>query len=256
MAEAAIDGDAVVAVVNGESVSVGDLLALVKWRGETGLIDELIECKLLESAADEFGIQIAGHMLQAAADAFRDRLGLASARATHRWLKARRISEAEFSQIVRFDLLRRLVTDHVATERAVGRHFAEHMAEFDRVELSRITVDDRELAAMLHRRIEAGEISFADAARRHSVDTATARRGGRLGWIYREDLAPALAAAAFSADGLCGPVAADGSSHLLLVHARKQGIADSEVREAIRRTIYADFIARRRKAASVSVSPD
>lgn len=46
-----------------------------------------------------------------------------------------------------------------------------------------------ELVTDIRQRIVSGELSFEDAASEYSADSATAKRGGHLGWIERDDLA-------------------------------------------------------------------
>lgn len=67
--------------------------------------------------------------------------------------------------------------------------------------------------------IEAGEMDFATAAKEHSDDVASARNGGQLGLLAKQDLPDELAEVAFglSQDVVSDPVRSDDGFHLLLV---------------------------------------
>lgn len=70
------------------------------------------------------------------------------------------------------------------------------VARADRVRLSHIYVHGLTMAALekalrVRRDLAAG-LAFADAARIYSEDPATAERGGDLGWLGRQEVAPAL----------------------------------------------------------------
>lgn len=67
--------------------------------------------------------------------------------------------------------------------------------------------------------IEAGEMDFATAAKEHSDDVASARNGGQLGLLAKQDLPDELAEVAFSLsqDVVSDPVRSDDGFHLLLV---------------------------------------
>jgi peptidyl-prolyl cis-trans isomerase D len=79
--------------------------------------------------------------------------------------------------------------------------------------------------------IEAGDISFADAARQYSQDPGSAERGGDLGYFTRGRMVPAFEEAAFGASPgqVVGPVETEFGYHIIQVNAR----ANHEVRLAI-----------------------
>lgn len=104
----------------------------------------------------------------------------------------------------------------------------------------------RRRAAELRSRVAAGE-SFEAMARRFS-DSESRHRGGALGWIGREDLAPEAAAVVFAlTEGeLSEPVVTADGAHLFLV---RQAMGDrtyalDEVRELVVRRMQAERVAR------------
>ncbi|MGB3541419.1 peptidyl-prolyl cis-trans isomerase [Rubrivirga sp.] len=97
-----------------------------------------------------------------------------------------------------------------------------------------------EVAEQLKRRIEAGAISFEDAARQQSMDESNKARGGDLGWFSRGRMVSEFEDAAFSAPigQVVGPVESQFGQHLILVEAR----SSQEVELVqISRPVEADF---------------
>lgn len=123
-----------------------------------------------------------------------------------RWLERAGITREHWeneiaAELARDKYLERLVEGpaaQAASDEAVTLWFADNKdfledvptraraAHWFRVSLRQ---DPDELAAAVketHRRLAAGEISFADACRESSDDYATRERGGELGWIERD----------------------------------------------------------------------
>lgn len=88
----------------------------------------------------------------------------------------------------------------------------------------------RRRAEQLLADLQAGRISFAEAARRHSQDPGSAQRGGDLGYFTRGMMVRPFEEAAFAArpGQIVGPVETEFGVHLIQVTGR----ADQEVRLA------------------------
>jgi peptidyl-prolyl cis-trans isomerase SurA len=87
----------------------------------------------------------------------------------------------------------------------------------------------RRKIALLRQRIIQGE-NFADLARLNSDDTASAQRGGDLGWIVPGDLVPEFerAAAALKPGDISEPVRTAFGFHLIQVMARRTADLSSD----------------------------
>lgn len=97
----------------------------------------------------------------------------------------------------------------------------------------------RELLVETRRQIEAGEISFGDAARKVSQD-GTRNAGGDLGWFVRGDYEPSFEEAAFATDKgkISGPFRTPFGLHLVtVVDVRARQMAAPEDTEAVKRQI-------------------
>lgn len=109
-------------------------------------------------------------------------------------------------------------------------------AESEAVQADHILIrspeDSDEISAQLEEirgQIDSGDLSFEEAARRHSQD-GSASRGGDLGWFGRGQMVDTFEEAAFAANigEVIGPIKTQFGYHLIRVNAR----AASEVRIA------------------------
>ena len=167
--------------------------------------------------------------------------------------------------------------DTIATEAELRKYLAGHLDQFDGsvVRVSQIVVrvpadappGERAAAHVklttLRAEIVGKAVTFADAAKKHSVD-ASAVKGGDPGFVARRDAFadPAVTAAAYKlADGeVSAPVDSPAGVHLVTVTGRKPGkppafetVADW-VRESYLEDVRAGLVAKLRAAAAVTVT--
>lgn len=92
--------------------------------------------------------------------------------------------------------------------------------DYERVDAGHILVSDEASAVEIKAMIENGEVSFAEAATRYSIDTGTAASGGALGEFRRGEMVPEFEDASFDATPgvLVGPVESQFGYHLILVN--------------------------------------
>jgi len=92
--------------------------------------------------------------------------------------------------------------------------------DYERVDADHILVSDEASAVEIKAMIENGEVSFAEAATRYSIDTGTAASGGALGEFGRGEMVPEFEDASFGATPgvLVGPVESQFGYHLILVN--------------------------------------
>ena len=92
------------------------------------------------------------------------------------------------------------------------------------VRASHILFDDPELAETVRARIEAGEVSFADAAREHSLDMRTKRQGGSLGQVQWGQSVSAFQEKAFELEPgeLSEVFESDYGYHIVVVESREE----------------------------------
>ena len=108
----------------------------------------------------------------------------------------------------------------------VKAYYDENKAQFVRgasVAASHILVDSEEKAAELKAKIEAGEVSFEDAARENS-SCPSCQNGGALGEFTRGQMVPEFDEAAFSMEvgELRGPVKTQFGFHIIKVTSKNE----------------------------------
>lgn len=250
---AAPQGRPAAAVVNGEVVHLDQVDAALKARPLTAgpvppamlkqlrlaMLDGLIDDVLLRQFVAKHGpkvdpVELDGHLK-----------GLAEALAKQGkkpadYYRETGQTEAEVRQAWAALLGFHKYANQVGTEAELKAYFAANKDVFDRVTvrasllMGRVgpaaapgeKVAAREKLARLKADIAAGKVTFADAARRHSLDPS-APAGGDLGFFARRDAVvdPEVAQAAFAArpGELAGPVDTEFGPALVLVTDRTPG---------------------------------
>lgn len=249
------DLNSIVAIkMDGEEVSLAEMLRTLKVSEKLGFLDDAIAGLLLVRAAKAEGIKVSDEELQRAVDEFRRSRGLSQAAQTHQWLQQKHWSVDDLEAHLELGILRRKLADKIATQENIEGHFAQHRRAYDRAVLAHIAVSDEALAEQLRAQLQQGA-DFGDLARRHSIDKATKSYGGELGIADRSSLSPAVEAAVFSAaDGdVVGPIKTDMGYHLLKVHHLLLGKLDKHVAAAIRDDLYHDWLSQQRQTAKIEV---
>jgi len=130
----------------------------------------------------------------------------------------------EFVKMVKKEeMLRTKVIETVAPltqekiEEAYKENLSDIIAQYEQVKAGHILVDTREEAEKIKADIEAGTITFEEAAKEYSKDSGTAENGGMLGWVKRGRTVPEFEAAAFSGklNELTPPVKSDYGFHII-----------------------------------------
>jgi len=128
-------------------------------------------------------------------------------------------------------MIRALVQEEIGSkvkvdEKDVQEYFAAHADEFsgDTLRLRHILVQTEGEAKDLQARLAKNE-AFEDLAKKFSRDTASAPKGGDLGYLGREQMLPDFARAAFAlkANEVSDPVKTPFGLHLIKLVDRKKG---------------------------------
>ncbi len=194
------EGSKVVARVDGQAVTLAQVLARAKLDRGPSLLMEMIDARLIESAAAEAGLEIGDEELEmrrqrAVAEAGSE----ADFEAT---LALRGLSRPEFLEQLRMDmLLDKLATGKmVIADQEVADFYREHLAEFARGEQvkSRMMLFVTRADAEAVRETLAAGGDFAGLAGALSTDPGTKDSGGEMGWFARGDYAAAICDVAFA----------------------------------------------------------
>jgi len=245
-------GDAIAIAVNGDEISLHDLLATAKFRGRLDFIAETVDAVLIRGAAARMQLEVSDAECQAEADEFRARRQLYEAQKTEAWLAAHHLAQEDWELQLEDGILRRKLRQLLTADR-IDQYFAENKRAWDAATVSRIVVTDENIGLELRAQAMEGEAGFHELARRHSVDEATRHAGGHTGRVRRQDLDAMLAASIFGAQPgeVTGPVSSDQGWHLFLVEALHPAQRDRETREAIAEALLADWLTDERKRADI-----
>ena len=128
-------------------------------------------------------------------------------------------------------MIRALVQDEIGNklkveEKDVEEYFKAHPDEFsgDTVHLRHIVLQNEDEAKDIKARLTKNE-SFDDLAKKYSKDSATAAKGGDLGFLSREQVLPEFARVAFSLKPgeVSDPVKTPFGFHVIKLMERKKG---------------------------------
>lgn len=214
VAEAAPDYaiDTPLAVVNGENLTVGDMVVIRRQLPEqyqalpdevlfNGLRDQLIDQLLLAQAAAEAGleqqpsvaIQIANQRRATLAEAY-----------------------------LRSEIAARVTPE--AAEALYKERYVDAPPQQE-VHAAHILVDSEEKAKELKAQLDGGA-DFAELAKANGTD-GTASRGGDLGWFVHSDMVPEFADAAFAMEpgAIGGPVKSAAGWHLIKLEEKRERAA-------------------------------
>jgi parvulin-like peptidyl-prolyl isomerase len=233
---------------DGVSISLGDWLTHLKWRGRLlPLLREVALERLVAQQATQAGLAVTGAEQQAAADAFRHRQGLFSAADTRAWLARQGLTGEDFARSLEADLLAEKLKDHLTRDRIAG-HFTTHRDRYDRARLRQLVAPREDLAREMLSQFRDEDRDFSDLARELA---AVGVRGGEVRSVFRQDLPPALAEAAFAArpGDVVGPVATPEGFHLLLVEEIIPASLDPDAAARIRQELLDAWLAERLQAA-------
>jgi parvulin-like peptidyl-prolyl isomerase len=231
-------GDAVAIEVNGEEISLHDLLAAAKFRGRMDFVAQAVDAALIRAAAACLRVEVSDAELQAEADNFRASRELYEAQKTEAWLAAQHLSQEDWELQLEGEILRRKLRQALCAGK-VEQHFAENKRAWEAATVLQIVVADENIARELRAQIVEDEADFSDLARQYSVEDAPPR------CFRRQDLDPALAAAIFGvqAGEIAGPVRSDRGWRLVLVEAFHPAKLDEQTRDEIEEELFAEWLA-------------
>ncbi|MGI5816498.1 MAG: peptidyl-prolyl cis-trans isomerase [Armatimonadota bacterium] len=191
---------AVVARVNGETITASELLdELRKRRGAPTLVD-LIDTALIEQGAEQAGITASDEEMQlrwqramAEAGSETDMRGI---------LEQRGVTEDDYRERLRIDLLLDKLARETMNipEQEIKDFYNEHREDYalgDRVKAKMILVASETDARHIRDALDDPDASFEGLARALSIDPATKDDGGDMGWFERDAYARAITDVAF-----------------------------------------------------------
>src|SRR6476660_745868 len=138
--------------VNGEDISLYDVLLPAKGSGNLNFLQEAINAAIIRQEAARLAIEVSDEELQSAADEFRAAHDLYDGASTEAWLAARRLTLEEWETFVEGSVLRKKLRDAITADK-IEQHFAVNRLAFDTAELSRLVVSDEDIAKELRAQV-------------------------------------------------------------------------------------------------------
>ncbi len=169
--------------------------------------------------------------------------------------------KAEFAKVKEEMLanfnLQKAIEAVTVTDEEAQKYYDENKAQFKKgesVSASHILVDSEEKANEILAKINAGEISFEDAAR-ESSSCPSSQNGGALGEFTRGQMVPEFDSAAFSMEvgELRGPVKTQFGYHIIKLTDKKpeEEMAFAEIKEQVKGMLLND---KRQKAYTSKIN--
>jgi putative peptide maturation system protein len=240
--------------VNGEEVSLYDVLSFAKLNGSLQLFSDAIEAAIVRQGAAQKGIEVSDEELQQAADDFRTANELYDAETTQAWLEDRKLSYQEWETSLEYQVTEQKLRE-VLTTGLVEQRFVEQKLSFDKAAVSRLVLKDQDVARELRAQIVDDGADFHALAREYSTHSATRPAGGYAGEVLRTDMEPALEAAIFGAQPgkVVGPIKTDEGWELVKLERLIPAELNDEMRETIKTLIFEEWLSEQRKKARIKV---
>ena len=235
------------------TITKEDILHQIKLsRKIPEMVEEIVNRKIIASAAEEAGIEITTGELQKAADQMRVMSQLKDAQATWAWLEKYGLSLNDFEEIVYITLLSQKLTTHLFKDR-VEPYFYEHQLDYAGAIIYEIILDDEDEAIELFYEIQEGEVSFSEAAQQCIQDTELRRKGGYRGQVYRTDMKPEVSAAVFAANppAILKPIITSDGIYLVLVEEIIKPELDKNLRLKIMLDLFAEWLKQQKEQVQV-----
>lgn len=233
-----------IATVGEKNLTLKDLIFHLKTDLNQNVLGATVEEEVLRRTAAQLGITITDQDLQKAADEFRRKEGLLSARETHEWLREHGMSVEDMERKIEDGLLRERLVTAVITEDKVMKVFTENITDFQRVKAGVIIADKEGTAREVVSQLEEGEADFVQLALRHSIADNVQMNGGFYGRAHRKDFPPAVEAKVFdeNAPELIGPVQAGGKYYVIKLYEKMKSDLDDTARAICEHKIFDEFL--------------
>jgi parvulin-like peptidyl-prolyl isomerase len=207
------------------------------------VIEQIFTRRIILAEAERLGIKVEIPELQEAADLFRAKNRLISARITEKWLEMNQLSLDDFETIIHLELLSDKLKQVVLIDK-VEQHFYQHQLDFDRVVISEVILANKELATELYYAIREGEISFQDVAAKYITDPELKRKGGYLGQIKRKDLNPGLRSifSVTTYPQVLKPIATAQGFHLIWLEEKIEATLEPDIYAEIQSQLFTELL--------------
>ncbi|MDB9450620.1 peptidylprolyl isomerase [Dolichospermum circinale] len=222
------------------TITQSDILQQIKLSCKIPeLVEQIVNRKVIITAAEEAGIKVEVEELQKAADFLRLTNDMTSANDTWKWLEKNSLSIDDFEDIVYTSVVTGKLSQHLFSDQ-IEPFFFENQLNYAGVVMYEVVFNDEDLAIELFYAVKEGEMSFYDVAHQYIQDIELRRKGGYLGVLNRRDLKPEISAAVFGAKSpqVIKPIITSKGVHLIFV----EEIIQPELNDKLRQQIVSDLL--------------
>lgn len=240
-----MQSDTVVTTVRGEKITVADVIVQLKLKGVfRSSIYELIEQRVIERAAEDFGVAPSAHVVDLLAQKRRHELGVADDDTFERYLKFHGVGKGAWLRSVRVDAQRDALKNYIATPRRLNEEFRRDSERFASASVARIVCRDRAEAEHVFSLGKSGGADFLLLARDYSTDENTRLAGGYIGAVNRGILPAEVEAAVFAAQAgaVLGPFREHGIWTVYKVHAINPPKLNDALKAVLAERIFAQWL--------------
>lgn len=242
--------------VDEQPIGIGEVIKYLRASGKLGhFIGDVLRQKVIEQEikAKEDEIELNSAIVEQAAIDFRLKNQLTEPQRFQEWLVKNNTDYTTFHESISFgfklDKLKVLVT-----EGKISEYFIERKIFLDRVVLSRIIVDTRELAEELQTQIQEG-VSFEQLAREYSL-TDDRILNGMMGAVSRGTMPDILRAAVdiANAGDLLGPIQLEERYALFRVEQFLPAtLEDTQLKKALQNELFEKWLAEKIQKLTVKL---
>jgi len=238
--------------VNGEEVSLYDVLKLAKLLGTLKFIDDSITAALIQQGAHQRDLEVSDEELQQAADNYRMQNDLHDAETTEDWLQAQKLSYEDWESLLESQVKEAKLREAL-TVGSIEQRFTEQRLTLDKAAISRLVLADEGVARELRAQIVEDGADFHALAREYSIHANTRPASGYAGLISRTDMEPALEAAVFGSQPgkVVGPIKTDDGWELVKVERLALAELDDEMRETLKTKLFNEWLSEQRRKARI-----
>lgn len=249
------DASKALLIVDEQPLSLRQCLRYLQTAGKLQpFIGDILRQYVLEREIEtRQDVEVSPAMVEQSVVDFRLKQNLTDPQAFQDWLTRNGINYEMFhSQLVTSFKLERLKA--VVTEPRIQEHFIERKLFFDRIVLSRIVVDNKDLAEELRSQILEGA-SFEQLAREYSISDEKVANG-MMGPVSRGTLPDALRAAVDSASPgeLIGPLEIE--KHWVIFRVEQflpATLEDASLRQAMQNEVFERWLGEKLQAMTVKL---
>lgn len=210
-----------VASVNGTEISKDELYAEMLKASGNETLDLMISDEIIRQETEKEGIEVTDEEIAAEITVYEEQYGGADQLEAALAESGMTIEDLE-EEVKTYVQIEKLIgPDIEITDEQITAYFEENkesLGQSAKVEASHILTATKEEAEELKAQLEDGA-DFAELAKEHSTDTASAENGGQLGTFGTGEMAPEFEEAAFAmdVDGISEPVETEFGFHIIKV---------------------------------------